>query len=45
MRGRPRPRGQTPLGTIIKAPVEEEKNKAVEMGPMDPANKGKIDAE
>ena len=28
-----------------KASVEEEKNKAVEMGPMDPANKGKIDAE
>ena len=28
-----------------KASVEEEKNKAVEMGPMDPANKGKINAE
>ena len=28
-----------------KASVEEEKNKAVEMVPMDPANKGKINAE
>ena len=28
-----------------KASAEEEKNKAVEMDPMDPANKGKINAE